>query len=85
MQRYTTPLCIYNLDDHADFNVEQNYPIPNTKQGIPLPILRHNAHLRARKDEMAAVLRVRSEMSWAMSDYFRVSRFQGLNEKSFVG
>lgn len=85
MQRYALPLHSYSSNDDADVNVAQNYPIPNTKQGIPLPILRHNAHLRARKDEIAAVLRVRSEMNWAMSDYFRVSRFQGLNKKSFVG
>ncbi|GAA5966635.1 hypothetical protein JCM3765_007256, partial [Sporobolomyces pararoseus] len=51
------------------------YPIPNTKQGIPLPILRHNAHLRTRKQSMASVLNVRSEMSWAMSNYFRNEGF----------
>ncbi|GAA6064703.1 hypothetical protein JCM10212_000120 [Sporobolomyces blumeae] len=53
----------------------ETYPIPNTKQGIPAPILRHNAHLRPRTDQMAAVLRTRSEMSWAMADHFRNQGF----------
>lgn len=52
--------------------VEQTYPIPNTKQGIPLPLLRHNAHLRSRKQDMASVLNIRSEMHWAMTNHFRV-------------
>ncbi|GAA5940224.1 uncharacterized protein JCM15063_001742 [Sporobolomyces koalae] len=53
----------------------ETYPIPNTKQGIPLPILRHNAHLRNRKEQQANVMRVRSEMNWAMSNYFRSEGF----------
>ncbi|GAA5924294.1 hypothetical protein JCM1841_001353 [Sporobolomyces salmonicolor] len=53
----------------------ETYPIPNTKQGIPLPILRKKAHLRPRKDAAAAMLRTRSEMSWAVGDYFRREGF----------
>ncbi|GAA5924420.1 hypothetical protein JCM3775_005375 [Rhodotorula graminis] len=53
----------------------ETYPMPNTKQGIPLPVLRRNAHLRPRKDGPAAMLRVRSEMNWALSDHFRREGF----------
>ncbi|GAA6018510.1 hypothetical protein JCM11491_006429 [Sporobolomyces phaffii] len=53
----------------------QSYPIPNTKQGIPLPILRHNAHLRGRKQAMMSVMNLRSEMNWAMTNYFRSEGF----------
>ncbi|SCV74271.1 BQ2448_6703 [Microbotryum intermedium] len=40
-----------------EFQVDRTYPIPNTKQGVPLPILRKNAHLRPRTPSMAAMLR----------------------------
>ncbi|GAA5997773.1 asparagine--tRNA ligase SLM5 [Rhodotorula paludigena] len=53
----------------------ETYPMPNTKQGIPLPVMRRNAHLRVRKDGPAAVLRVRSEMNWAMANHFRREGF----------
>ncbi|GAA5878771.1 hypothetical protein JCM16303_007176 [Sporobolomyces ruberrimus] len=53
----------------------ESYPIPNTKQGIPLPLLRHNAHLRTRKQDMCSVMNIRSEMNWAMSNYFRNEGF----------
>ncbi|GAA5912289.1 hypothetical protein JCM8208_001324 [Rhodotorula glutinis] len=53
----------------------ETYPMPNTKQGIPLPVMRRNAHLRPRKDGPAAMLRVRSEMNWALSDHFRREGF----------
>lgn len=46
--------------------------MPNTKQGIPLPVMRRNAHLRLRKEGPAAMVRVRSEMNWAMAEHFRV-------------
>ncbi|BGP39692.1 asparaginyl-tRNA synthetase [Rhodotorula kratochvilovae] len=55
--------------------VEFSYPMPNTKQGIPLPVMRRNAHLRLRKDGPAAMMRTRSEMNWAMADHFRKEGF----------
>ena len=51
---------------------KQSYPMPNTKQGIPPPVMRKNAHLRPRKEGPASMLRVRSEMNWAMADHMRV-------------
>ncbi|GAA5825594.1 hypothetical protein JCM11251_000301 [Rhodosporidiobolus azoricus] len=51
------------------------YPMPNTKQGIPLPLMRKNAHLRARKEGPAALLRLRSEMNWALTKHFREQDF----------
>ncbi|GAA5870247.1 hypothetical protein JCM3774_004621 [Rhodotorula dairenensis] len=51
------------------------YPMPNTKQGIPPPVMRKNAHLRARKDGPASMLRVRSEMNWIMADHMRREGF----------
>ncbi|GAA5910850.1 uncharacterized protein JCM6883_000335 [Sporobolomyces salmoneus] len=53
----------------------ETFPIPNTKQGIPLPLLRHNAHLRSRKQDMASMLNIRSEMNWAMTNHFRNEGF----------
>ncbi|BGP55299.1 asparaginyl-tRNA synthetase [Rhodotorula sphaerocarpa] len=53
----------------------ETYPMPNTKQGIPQPVMRRNAHLRPRKDGPAALLRVRSEMNWAMADHMRREGF----------
>ncbi|GAA5970829.1 hypothetical protein JCM11641_004469 [Rhodosporidiobolus odoratus] len=52
-----------------------SYPMPNTKQGIPQPLMRKNAHLRARKETAAALLRLRSEMNWAMAKHFRDRSF----------
>ncbi|SCZ98773.1 BZ3500_MvSof-1268-A1-R1_Chr3-1g05610 [Microbotryum saponariae] len=51
------------------------YPIPNTKQGVPLPILRRNAHLRPRTPSIAAMLRVRSELAFAAAQHFRSQDF----------
>ncbi|GAA5981836.1 hypothetical protein JCM10908_004629 [Rhodotorula pacifica] len=53
----------------------ESYPMPNTKQGIPPPVMRKNAHLRPRKDGPASMLRVRSEMNWAMADHLRQEGF----------
>ncbi|GAA6051378.1 hypothetical protein JCM3770_004510 [Rhodotorula araucariae] len=53
----------------------ETYPMPNTKQGIPPPVMRRNAHMRPRKDGPAAMLRTRSEMSWALADHFRKEGF----------
>ncbi|BGO91328.1 hypothetical protein NBRC10512_007067 [Rhodotorula toruloides] len=53
----------------------ETYPMPNTKQGIPLPVMRRNAHLRLRRDGPAAMVRVRSEMNWAMAEHFRRQGF----------
>ncbi|GAA5935695.1 hypothetical protein JCM10213_003662 [Rhodosporidiobolus nylandii] len=53
----------------------QTYPMPNTKQGIPPPLMRKNAHLRARKEGAAATLRLRSEMNWALMQHFRDQSF----------
>ncbi|GAA5849439.1 hypothetical protein JCM8547_000451 [Rhodosporidiobolus lusitaniae] len=52
-----------------------SYPMPNTKQGIPPPLMRKTAHLRARKEASAALLRLRSEMNWAMTQHFRDQDF----------
>ncbi|BGP24348.1 asparaginyl-tRNA synthetase [Rhodotorula toruloides] len=53
----------------------ETYPMPNTKQGIPLPAMRRNAHLRLRKEGPAAMVRARSEMNWAMAEHFRRQGF----------
>ncbi|KDE02418.1 asparaginyl-tRNA synthetase [Microbotryum lychnidis-dioicae p1A1 Lamole] len=53
----------------------ETYPIPNTKQGVPLPILRRNAHLRPRTPSIAAMLRVRSELALAAAQHFRSQDF----------
>ncbi|KAM0787571.1 hypothetical protein ACM66B_003641 [Microbotryomycetes sp. NB124-2] len=53
----------------------QTYPIQNTKQGMPPTVLRKHAHLRARMSASAAMLRMRSEMAFAMADSFRRSGF----------
>ncbi|KAL8291761.1 hypothetical protein RQP46_002019 [Phenoliferia psychrophenolica] len=49
----------------------ETYPIPNTKQGVPAPILRRNAHLRPRASAAAAMLRARSEMAWSANNHLR--------------
>ncbi|GAA6027488.1 hypothetical protein JCM8097_007886 [Rhodosporidiobolus ruineniae] len=51
------------------------YPMPNTKQGIPPPLMRKNAHLRLRKEQAAAMVRLRSEMNFAMAQHFREREF----------
>ncbi|GAA5903743.1 hypothetical protein JCM6882_003402 [Rhodosporidiobolus microsporus] len=51
------------------------YPMPNVKQGIPAPLMRKNAHLRPRKEAAAAMLRLRSEMNWALTQHFRDKSF----------
>ncbi|KAK4056922.1 asparaginyl-tRNA synthetase [Microbotryomycetes sp. JL221] len=53
----------------------QAYPIQNTKQGIPATLLRKNAHLRPRTSSTAAMLRLRSEMAFAMAQSFRNEGF----------
>ncbi|KAK4051188.1 asparaginyl-tRNA synthetase [Microbotryomycetes sp. JL201] len=53
----------------------QAYPIQNMKQGMPQTVLRKLAHLRARTSSSAAMLRLRSEMAYAMAASFRRQGF----------
>lgn len=48
--------------------VDEDFPLQNKKQG--LEFLRDNAHLRPRTNLFNAVMRVRSELAYAIHNYF---------------
>ncbi len=53
---------------------QEEYPLQ--KKGASFEFLREIAHLRCRTNTFGAVSRVRSEVSWAVHQYFRDRKFQ---------
>lgn len=53
--------------------VDEEYPLQNKKQG--LEFLRDNAHLRPRTNLFNAVMKVRSELAYAIHNYFHEHQY----------
>jgi len=73
---------VSNIDILGDSNPEE-YPIQPKKHS--LEFLRENAHLRGRTNTFAAIMRVRSALSFAVHQYFVSNGFYNLHTPIITG